>query len=204
MSSNKTPCPICGKLFLPCGLRQHLRHIDACLEAISQSQYQHEHPLDEVIAGRNVSNAVHGEREVAYCVDLSNLPIDHPNWNNEYYESLNDAGKAQFCIIFERHLYHQVDHNGSDAVSVDAVIGNDDYIAAEFEIVHASGSDTTNDAGPDGAQDEPHYFSAGMDVLGQHPDAFPAHHSDDSDKETPLVDENADLPTKKQKVLSIF
>jgi hypothetical protein len=32
----------------------------------------------------------------------------------------------------------------------------DDYIAADVEIVHASGSDTTNDAGPDGAQDEPH------------------------------------------------
>jgi hypothetical protein len=159
MSSNKTPSPICGKLFLPRGLTQHLRHSDACSEAISQSQYRHERPLDEVIAGTKVSKSVQGEREVAYHVDLSNLPIDHPNWNNEYYESLNNAGKAQFCIIFERHLYHQVDHNGLDAVSVDAVIGNDNYIAAEVEIVHASGSDTTNDAGPDGAQDGPHFFS---------------------------------------------
>jgi hypothetical protein len=39
-----------------------------------------------------------------------------------------------------------------------------------------------------------------MDVLGQHPDAFPAHR-DDSDKETPLVDENADLPKEAKGVL---
>ena len=133
MSSNKTQCPHCGKHVAVRGLSLHLQRNDDCARAISHSQYRHEPPVAEVIAGSNPSNTSHDQTQQGYRVDQANLPLDHPAWDNNVYQSLNEAEKADFCRLFETHLY-QIQPNNKEQADGTGVQPSDDMV----QFAHAS------------------------------------------------------------------
>jgi hypothetical protein len=104
--SERTICLACGKFITSRGLSYHLNRSDECRQEMLRNQYNKEPTAEEKAHATKPAILPEDQNNTGtFPIDENNLPVNHPMWDNAYYERLDSNQKTKFRNLFATRLW---------------------------------------------------------------------------------------------------